>query len=127
MQNTTNEFSFILKPGLYGVGVFAAHDITAGTYLRLFGEETERNKEEVPESFRIYCVDKGDALLCPVDFGCMPVGWYLNHSATPNTYVKDFDYYASRDIAAEEEIFIDYNTLEEPNNMKKDYYIRHAN
>ena len=38
MKKTT-EFSFILKPSKYGVGVFATHNIAKGTYLRLFNEK----------------------------------------------------------------------------------------
>ena len=40
-KDKTDEFSFILKPAQYGVGVFATHDIKAGTSLRLFGDETD--------------------------------------------------------------------------------------
>ncbi len=38
-ENKTTEFSFILKPAEYGVGVFVTHNIKNGTYLRLFGNE----------------------------------------------------------------------------------------
>ena len=129
MENKTTEFSFILKSAEHGVGVFAAHDIKEGTYLRFFGDETEmagvsviRNKNDVPEFFRQYCLDRGDTLFCPKDFGRMEVGWYLNHSKTPNAYHKDYDYYASQDIKAGEEITIDYNTLEEPEETKEDFF-----
>ena len=129
MKDRTDEFSFLLKPSEHGIGVFATHDIKAGTYLRLFGEETEatdvsvvRNKKDVPELFSQYCVDRGDALRCPRDFGRMEVGWHLNHSSTPNAYHRNYDYYARRDILAGEEILIDYNSLEEPEDAKEDYY-----
>ena len=46
IMNKTSEFSFILKPSKYGVGVFAAHDIKKGTFLRLFGND------EHPEEMR---------------------------------------------------------------------------
>jgi len=108
---------------------FAVHDIKAGTYLRLFGGETEttdvlvlRNKENVPEFFRQYCIDRSETLLCPKDFGCMEVGWYLNHSKTPNAYHRNYNFYALRDIKAGEEITVNYNTLEEPEEAKEDYY-----
>ena len=65
----TNEFSFILKPSTVpgaGVGVFAYIDIPKDTYLRLFGSEKEyinrsvvRKKNEVPEFFREFCMDRG--------------------------------------------------------------------
>jgi SET domain-containing protein len=129
----TNEFSFILKPSTVpgaGVGVFAHTDIPKDTYLRLFGDEKEyesrsipRKKNEVPEFFREFCMDRGDDLICPKDFGNMPVGWYLNHSSkNANAYHKEFNWHASRDIQAGEEILIDYNSLQEPEEAKLDYY-----
>ena len=109
MKNITTEFSFILKPSEHGVGVFAVHDIKAGTFLRLFRDETESNPravarktEDVPEFFRQFCVGRGGTQLCPRDFGCMEIGWHLNHSKTPNAYHKNYYYYALRDILAGE-------------------------
>lgn len=127
MKNKTTEFSFILKPSEHGVGVFAAHNIEKDTYLRLFNEERVevsilRRKEDVPETFKDYCVDKGDMMLCPKDFGCMEVGWYINHSKAPNAYHDNYSYYALRDIKEGEEITIDYNTLGEPEGSKAEYY-----
>jgi SET domain-containing protein len=128
MQNKTNEFSFILKPAEYGVGVFAAHGIKEGTYLRLFREEDDsrtaivRKKEDVPEYFRQFCVSRGETLRCPSDFGRMEIGWHLNHSKTPNAQHRNYNYYALRDIKEGEEITIDYNTLEEPEDAKQEYY-----
>jgi len=129
MRNKTDEFSFVLKPSEHGVGVFATHDIKAGTYLRIFGDEGApvdvaviRKKEDVPESFRKYCVDRGDILECPKDFGCMEIGWLLNHSGTPNAYHKNYEYHALRDIKVGEEITIDYNSLNEPEENKEEYY-----
>ncbi len=130
MQAETNEFSFLLKPSEHGVGVFAAHDIRTGTHLDMFGDEEKlearslaRKKEDVPEPFRQYCMDWGDELICPKNFVHMPVGWYLNHSKTPNTTRdKTYRWYASRDIKTGEEITIDYNSLEEPDGVKEDYY-----
>ena len=129
MQNKTNEFSFMLKSTKHGIGVFASNDIKKETYLRLFRDETgdpvsaNRKKEDVPEIFRQYCVDRSNGkLLCPKDFGCMEVGWHLNHSKTPNAYHRDYNYYALRDILAGEEVTIDYNSLEESEQAKEDYY-----
>jgi len=127
--DATNEFSFILKPSPHGVGVFAVHDIKVQTYLRLFGDDKEPkhqirilDKKDVPEILNGYCIDRGTSLVCPKDFGCMPVGWYLNHSKTPNAAHQDYHYYAVRDIAAGEEITIDYNSLEEPKGSRPVYY-----
>jgi len=130
-MDSTNEFSFTLKPSEHGIGVFAVHDIEANTYLRLFGDQTEElehrtrslNKKDVPEILRQYCIDRGETLICPDDFGHMPVGWFLNHSKNPNAFHRgDYCWYALRDIAAGEEILIDYNSLEEPEESKESYY-----
>ena len=131
MKYKTTEFSFVLKPTEHGIGVFATHDIKAETYLRLFGDEEEttdvsivRKKKDVPEFFKQYCVSRGGTLRCPKDFGCMEVGWHLNHSKTPNVYHRNYNYYALRDIKTGEEITIDYNTFEEPEEDKENYYSR---
>lgn len=129
-ENHTTEFSFLLKPSQHGVGVFAVHDIAKGTYLRLFGDEEQleersqvRKIEDIPEVFRSFCMYRADrTLIVPKDFGCMPVGWYLNHAKEANAFHRDFQWYAARDIQAGEEILIDYNTLEEPENAKEVYY-----
>lgn len=132
-ESSTNEFSFVLKPAKHGIGVFSAHDIRGGTYMRLFGDfESEekhdaamRDKEDVPERFRSYCTDRGDKLWCPLDFGAMEIGWYLNHSNTPNAVHKNYHWYSARDIKTGEEITIDYNTLEEPKEAKEEFYKKH--
>lgn len=130
MENKTSEFSFILKPSEHGVGVFAVTDIKKDSHLRLFGDAETidlrslvRKKDEVPEIFRTYCMDRGEELICPTDFGHMQVGWYLNHSDSPNTYSdSDYKWYALRDIKAGEEITIDYNSLGEPEEGKESFY-----
>lgn len=130
MQNKTTEFSFILKPSEFGVGVFTVEDIQKDTHLRLFGdrEVTDlhllmRKKESVPELFRGYCVDRNEELACPSNFGHMHIGWYLNHSDSPNAYPdNNYEYYAFRDIKAGEEITINYNVLNEPEENKEEYY-----
>lgn len=127
-MNETSEFSFYLKPSTHGVGVFAVHDIVKGTHLRLFGNleakaSMLRPKDQVPEFFHQYCMDRGDELECPIDFGAMHLGWYLNHSKQSNaTHDHNFEWYAARDIKAGEEILVDYNSLEEPDDARSDYY-----
>jgi hypothetical protein len=126
---TADEYSFYLKPSEHGVGVFAACYISKGAYLRLFGdgEHVENRsrflrKIDVPKIFQEYCMDRGSKLVCPGDFGVMPIGWYLNHSLSPNAHHIDYKWYASCDIEAGEEVLIDYNTLEEPEDSRNAYY-----
>ncbi len=128
-MDKTTEFSFVLKPAEHGIGVFAAHDIKKDTYLRLFREKDSplsaivRKKEDVPEYFKQFCLDRGETLLCPQDFGRMEIGWHLNHSKNPNAeHDENYNYYASHDIKEGEEITINYNSLEEPEEAKEDYY-----
>jgi len=131
-ENKTTEFSFMLKPSKHGIGVFVTHDVKKDTFLRLFGSggldnvknrSRELNKDEVPEVMQNYCIERdNNKLMCPQDFSCMHVGWYLNHSSEPNAYHIDYNWYAKRDIKAYEEILIDYNSLEEPKETKDEYY-----
>ncbi len=130
----TNEFSFLLQPSLYGVGVFAAHDIQKGTPLRLFADLNpvrHLKKEEVPAAFEKFCAQKEHFLIAPPDFGYMPIGWYLNHSNEPNAMHDPHEeigkyglWLAARDIMEGEEITINYNALEEPDHHKEEYYLK---
>jgi hypothetical protein len=80
------------------------------------------NEEKTTEFFHQYCVDRGETLRCPKDFGRMEIGWHLNHSKTPSAHHVNYNYYASRDIMAGEEITINYNLLEEPEDAREGYY-----
>ncbi|HEY4715159.1 MAG TPA: SET domain-containing protein [Candidatus Paceibacterota bacterium] len=132
MKDSTDEFSFIAKPSIHGIGIFAAHGVKKDTFMRIFGKENPRrllDKKDVPEIFLNYCADRGDKVICPPDFGYMPIGWYMNHSNTPNTeprgeYSKEtgYSFYTIRDINEGEEITINYNSLEESEGSKEDYY-----
>ncbi|MDD5032937.1 MAG: SET domain-containing protein-lysine N-methyltransferase [Candidatus Pacebacteria bacterium] len=131
MKNKTTEFSFVLKPTKHGIGVFTIHDIIKGTRLRLWGNQIEDevdrarlvSKEKIPVILRGYCVDRGEKLLCPNDFGHMEIGWYINHSESPNVFQKKYKwYYAAKDIKGGEEILIDYNSLNEPQENKEEFY-----
>lgn len=107
----------MLKPSqIHGIGVFAVHDIAKGTKLRLFPRSDKfrvLKKDDKDEQFiKTYCVSLGKKRYsCPKDFGRMSIGWYLNHSDSPNAYHKKYTYYAGREIKSGEEITIDYNTL----------------
>ena len=133
-----SEFSFMLKPSLLGgVGVFATHDIPVGTLLfnQNFEIRTMRIKD-VPTPLLQYCVYiSDDECLCPERFDRMEIGWYINHSSTPNIAkesrapnaetarnIKERAVHAIQDIKAGDEILIDYNYLHEPEHLKEDYY-----
>jgi len=125
MQSWT-EFSFILKPSsIGGIGVFATHDISIGT--RVFsGNFTSRKVQikDVHPDFLKYCIYVNDnECLSPERFDHMQIGWYLNHSDKPNI-AKNSEglVLAVRDIKAGDEIFCDYNQLNEPDHLKEAYY-----
>jgi hypothetical protein len=129
-SDRTDEFSFVLQPSAFGIGVFAVHAIARGTPLRLCGDDAEAisreaSWEEVPERLLDYCIPiDGERLIRPLDFGRMHLIWYVNHHAEPNAGHRDFNYFALRDISAGEEITIDYNSLGMPDEVKLDYYRR---
>jgi SET domain-containing protein len=116
----TDEFSFRLGvSAIHGIGVFANHDIEAGTRLILFDEET-RFLETAPSAaarrlLDVYAVEgeNGRGYYCPRSFTRVDVGWFLNHSDTPNVGHVDWEYYALAAIREGEEITIDYRTLGE--------------
>jgi uncharacterized protein len=135
VRHRTDEFSFMLRVSTIsgaGIGVFALHEIAQGVWLDVFprGYQSRKFKaEELPEALRSYCTAKpNDIYAAPRQFNRMSIGWYLNHSATPNV-VWDDDlngYVTARAIAADEELFIDYNLFEEPLEKKALYYILEA-
>lgn len=120
-RNETTEVSFVLRPSPHdGVGVFCTHGIRKGTVLRLFSGPDPRlathacmAEDPVLAIFsHHYGIDTEEGCYIPHDFGCMEIGWYLNHSASPNACRdRDNRYFAGRDIAAGEEITIDYGTI----------------
>ncbi len=131
------EFSFILKPSpLGGIGVFATHDIPSGAPL--FDPNGHRVKvlkiKDVPKELICYCVYISDEeCWCPERFDRMEIGWYINHSSTPNVATKGEavlddtncikpQFYALKNINAGDEIVMDYNQLNEPEHLKEDYY-----
>lgn len=118
--NRTDEFSFVLKPSNgKGIGVFATHGIAKGTRLALFPNGKTRffSHKQMEKDHRLkkfcqfYGVGTAKGRFVPSNFGCMSVGWYLNHSLTPNAHHEGYEYFASRNIDPDEEITIDYRAL----------------
>ena len=113
--------SFQLRPSkVHGVGVFALKKIKKGTSLDLFAEEDYRyiNKTEVKDKkmnrtlIKFYTIPDKTGYHAPKSFHRMSIGWYLNHSVTPNAYCNDdYEYFALKEIKGNEEITIDYDKL----------------
>lgn len=128
MKETTNEFSFILKPSKFGVGVFAAHEIKSDTKLAINkegGETRVLDVKDIPRVFKDFTIALEDGKrIAPKEFNHMWLVWYLNHSKNPNAElnVKENNYYSIKDIREGEEILINYNSLDEPESEKEEYY-----
>ena len=113
----------VLKPSpIAGVGVFTTRRIAEGEHLRLWQEEDWRfvtlAEAEADPALRelrdTYCVSDANGYWCPLDFHRMSIGWYMNHSGQPNVRTSrelNFEYYATRDIEAGEEIVCDYAAI----------------
>jgi len=130
VKSEWSEFSFMIRASSIGdaggVGVFATHNIPAGAFfLNKSFEARVLKTKDVPKEFVKYCIYLNDEeLLCPERFDRMEIGWFINHSFTPNiAYNSDKrSLYAIRNIKAGEEILIDYNYLDEPEYLKDDFY-----
>lgn len=138
-----SEFSFMIQPSpLSGVGVFAAHDIVAGTLLCNQEHKVRLLKiNDVPKDFLQYCVYINEKeCIGPERFDRMEIGWYINHSSMPNIENREkiddiinqvkkhliwsvnVPFFAIKDIKTGDEILIDYNCLAEPEQLKEDFY-----
>ena len=119
-SNTWNEFSAILKPSsIHGIGVFATHDIKAGTAVFTQWSKEWRCKKakykEVPKKFHKYCIPISERKCYrPQRFDRLEVWFYLNHSKDANIEENEHgDWYAIRDIRAGEELLFDYHDDED--------------
>ncbi len=113
----TDELSFVLRPsGIAGVGVFVTHPVAKGAYLAMFYDDTVRRiryeEMELNPQLKAFCltygIERREYVCVPHNFAQMEIGWFLNHSSNPNA-THDGKWIALRDIAAGEEITIDYS------------------
>jgi len=122
-----SEFTCILGvstiPGA-GIGLFATHDIPAGTIIYHKPSERRTMKiKDVPQAFHKYLIYLNDEeCQCPMKFNHMEVGWYINHSDNPNIRKIEGGALITRDIKAGDELCIDYNQFDEPEHLKEAYY-----
>lgn len=110
---------------IHGVGVLAIRDIPAGTLV--FQGESERvvwlsraAVRRMPKAIRALYEDFGmvwrDKIGVPPSLNMLSVGWYVNHSDTPNVEAgEDARFRALRRIRKGEELTADYRTfVDEP-------------
>ncbi len=126
-QSIITEFSLILKPStVNGIGVFTAHNIARDTQF-VYCDFLMRKLliKNIPTEFIHYCILINDKeCFAPERFDRMEVGWYLNHSNHPNVKkISEKNVIAIRDIKAGEEVLMNYNELNEPENMKQSFYL----
>jgi uncharacterized protein len=110
-----------IKASQKGVGLFAIRDIPQDTKLFVgdFGDIVKVPASEVeaiadPEVRQMYidfCPVVDNHFVAPNDFNLMTMGWYLNHSDTPNVVVdSQFQSTTSTFVAAGNELTADYRT-----------------
>lgn len=107
-----------------GIGVFAIQPIAEGTNLfagdslpiRWVREEELGSLSDAQRAFYDdFAIRRGDELGCPANFNLLTAGWYCNEPAAgdaPNARMSDdFQIIAACDIAAGEEVTIDYSSF----------------
>jgi SET domain-containing protein len=115
----------MIKPSLlHGIGVFAIRDIPKGTrdlfsqgvgeWIKLTIAEVEALPKHSRDLVENHCLFDEDHYFVP-DYGFKLVDLvvYLNHSDTPNVIsINEGEYFeAIKDIAAGEELLLDYGTI----------------
>jgi len=121
----TDVYARIGLSDVHGVGVRAIRDIPAGTLV--FQGESEALTwlsraavRKMPRNIRALYEDFGmvwrDKIGVPPSLNMLSVGWYVNHSATPNVAAGDDGRFrALRRIRSGEELTADYQTfVDEP-------------
>ena len=94
---------------IHGVGVFTTTKIKKGTAPPLFNRDWVFRKRCTGRQ-RHYCVTTRRGYWCPQNYHRMSIGWYLNHSDTPNCSSATTPK-ALRHIQSGEELTIDYDKL----------------
>jgi SET domain-containing protein len=125
LQQLQQSTYVMIQPSpLHGIGVFAIRDIPKGTrdmfsqwvgeWIKLTIAEVEALPKHSRDLVENHCLFDEDVYYVP-DYGFKVVDLviYLNHSDTPNVIsVNDGEYFeAIRDIAAGEELLVDYGTI----------------
>jgi len=126
LMNELHHFTYamIKASPIHGIGVFAIRDIPKGTrdiFSKEAGEWIKVSKAEI-ESLPLHsrslvenhCLFDEDHYWLP-DYGFkkLDIVIFLNHADQPNLIsINDGEYFeAIRDIAAGEELFVDYGTI----------------
>lgn len=113
-------YARLMPSAIHGVGVFAIMTIPKDTYVFepddgvLVSVETSKTEGLTPPLRKLYedfCVLNRDKYACPVSLNLLTPAWYLNSSKHPNMAADSrLRFYAVREIAAGEELTVDYDT-----------------
>lgn len=118
-----------IKPSkIHGVGVFAIRAIPKGASIFpdddapivwMKRSKIKRLRGEIRRLYEDFCIikDNGESYGCPANFSLMTTAWFLNEPKAgeqPSIGCrKDYTFYALRDIAAGEELTVNYSTFSE--------------
>lgn len=100
----TNPLCRVADSPVHGRGLFARHDISAGTWIGHYdGQETQEN------GMHVLWMEAGNGAENQwIGYDGNNELRFLNHAKQPNGEMDELDLYASHDIRAGEEITIDY-------------------
>jgi len=116
-------FTRLAPSRIHGVGVIAIRRIRKGTYL--FNHDNTQIRwvpetvvSRLPKALRAFYEDftvkENGRFGCPKNFNQLTPSWYLNHSDHPNVaFDSNDEFFALRDIRANEELTVDYSTYAE--------------
>lgn len=127
LQELREEIYVMLKPSaVHGIGVFAIRDIPKGCqtifsrhqndWIKLPISDVEQLPDHSRDLVETYCLyDEENYYVPAYGFKIMDMVNYLNHSPSPNVRsVNDGEIFeALRDIAAGEELFVNYGHIVE--------------
>jgi|GEM_PF-1131723 len=102
----------VKKSKIQGLGVFAGRDFKQGETVLRWGNSKQLSEEEaerVPAEEKKYVAFFGGKYIFQ-----LPPARYVNHSCSPNTFVRDFCDVALKGIKKGEEITSDYSKCPEP-------------
>ena len=113
-----------------GIGCFSDIVIRKGEFVRVFSPEDSRwvplkKAHASPQKSLIkkFGIRTERGYWTPLDFLRISVGWYMNHSETPNLQSDDGDvsYFALKDIRPGEEVTMDYRRMDpKHDNLSRD-------
>ncbi|SJZ82986.1 hypothetical protein SAMN02745126_02465 [Enhydrobacter aerosaccus] len=129
-RKISKAFVYLGPSAIHGIGCFADRPIRKDEIVRCWdGKDSRwvplREAHSSPQAllFKRFGIRTRGGYWAPLDFLRISTGWYMNHSADPNVGSDDGDvtYHALRDIAAGEELTMDYRLMDERHdNLSRD-------